>query len=131
MKIDIKVQGFTLTEALRGYVQRRLYNTLGLYADRIDRIALVLEEIQSAPQGVDYKSRIRVEMAHRPALVIEESAAYLYQAVDRAAGRAGRKLARTIHGARDPVPRDREYTLTPDYSIAPRFREWIACRGVR
>jgi ribosome-associated translation inhibitor RaiA len=129
MKIDIEVQGLTLTEALRGYVQRRLHNTLGWYADRIERIALVLEEIKGAPQGVDYKSRIRVEVARLPALVIEESGAYLYLAVDRAAGRAGRKLARTIYSARDPVPSDREYALTPELSIAPRFREWIACRS--
>jgi ribosomal subunit interface protein len=121
MKIDIEVQGFALTEHLRGYVRRKLYNRLGWYADRIERIALVLEETEESPPGLAYKSQIRLKVAHLPVLVVEECGAYLYQAVDSAAGRAGRELERTIHSARDPAPRDREYALTPEYSMPRGF----------
>jgi ribosome-associated translation inhibitor RaiA len=131
MKIDIEVQGYTLTDHSRGYVRRKLYNTLGWYADRIERITLVLEETKESPPGLAYKCQIRVKVAHLPVLVVDGCGAYLCQAIDSAAGRAGGKLARTTHSAREPAPRDREYALIPEYSIAPRFREWIACRGVR
>jgi hypothetical protein len=53
MKIDIEVQGFTLTNPLRGYVQRRLCRTLCWYTDRIERIALVLEEIKGSLLRID------------------------------------------------------------------------------
>ena len=131
MKVDIEVRGFTLTEALRGYVQRRLHNTLGWYADRIQGVALLLEEIKGSPGGLNYKSRIRLQAADLPALVIEERSAHLYLAVDRAAGRAGRRLARANHRGRDRILSDGAYGLIPDFSIAPRFREWSACRGVK
>ncbi len=120
-----------MTDHLSGYVRRKLYSRLGCYTDRIERITLVLEENKESPPGLAYKSQIRVKVAHLPVLVIEECGAYLYHAVDSAAGRAGRELARTIHSARDSVPFDCGYGFAPDYSIAPRFREWIACRGVR
>jgi len=94
MKIDIEARSFALTNPLRGYVQRRLCRTLCWYTDRIERIALVLEEVKGSRPGVAYKSRIRVKVAHLPVVVIEESGAHLCVAVDRAASRAGRKLAR-------------------------------------
>ena len=131
MKLEIDVQGLTLTEELRGYVQRRLDNTVGWHAHQIELIALVLEKEKGSSRGVDYRSRIRLELANLETIVIEESGGYLYLAVDRAVGRAGRKLAHAIYGARDLVTSDRDFAIPSEYSIAPRFQEWIACRSAR
>lgn len=125
MKVDIEVRGLTLTEELRGYVQRRLDNTLGWHADQIEQIALLLEKIEGSAQGIDYRSRIRLKLAHLETVVVEESGAYLYLAVDRAADRAGRKLARAVNGAKWPLP------IRLDSALAPRFGEWIGSRGIR
>jgi len=129
MKHEIEVRGFTLTEELRGYVQRRLDYTVGWHAHQIELIALVLEKKKGSSHGVGYRSRIRLELANLETIVIEESGDYLFLAVDRAVGRAGRKLVHTIYGARELVTSDRDFGIASEYSIAPRFQEWIASRS--
>lgn len=81
------------------------------------------EHATERPPGLACKSQTRVKMAHLPVLAAEEYGAHLYQAVDSAAGRAGRELAQPFHGARDPFPIDGAYGFAPDHGIAPRFRE--------
>ena len=127
MKIDIETRDFTLTDALRGYVERRLYLTLARFTHRIERITLVLEavleEVNGSREGLAYQCQLRVERTHQPELVIEDGGAYLYVAIDRAADRAGRRLARAIEGDKEQAP------LSNVIALAPRFREWIARRG--
>lgn len=99
--------------------------TLGRYSGRIERVAFLLEKVECLCEGLEYKSRIRVEVAPLPPFVIEDGGAYLWIAVDRVADRAGRKLARAIYGEKGPGP------FRLDYAVAPRFTEWIASRGSR
>ena len=92
MQIDIQTRGLTLTEALRGYVERRLNLTLNSFSDRIERVAVMLEDVKGSRWGLEKRSQIRVIGAHLPPLVVEDTAAYLYMAIDRTADRARHTL---------------------------------------
>lgn len=106
MQIDIQSQGFTLTEGLRDYVMKRLAYGLNHGDEAITRVSVRLSDINGPRGGEDKRCFIEVRLKTAPAVVIEDTEADLYVAIDRAAERAGRTLARRL-------ARQREFTKTP------------------
>ena len=98
MKIDIQARNFSLTDALRGHIKRRLSFALSTRGHHIQRVKVRLTDINCPRSGVDKHCHIQVALAHLPDVVIEDTEADLYVAIDRAADRAshavGRRLAR-------------------------------------
>jgi len=109
MQIDIQARNFPLTEALRVHLERRLGFALGAREDQIQRIIVRLSDINGPRGGVDKHCHIQVVLAHMPDVVIEDTEASLYTAIDRAADRAGRTVGRRL--ARQRV---RDKTRTAD-----------------
>lgn len=101
MQIDIQSRNFSLTNALRGHVERRLGFALSTRDDHILRITVRLSDINGPRGGADKCCHIQVVLPHLPDVVIEDTEADLYAAIDRAADRAGRTVGRRLTRQRD------------------------------
>jgi len=96
MQIDIQARNFSLTNALRGHVERRLGFALSSKDDHIMRIKVRLSDINGPRGGADKCCHIQVVLPHLPDVVIEDTETDLYTAIDRATDRAGRTVGRRL-----------------------------------
>jgi len=104
MHIDIRTHGFSLTPGLREHVEKRLAYALSHGADNITRLSVRLADINGPRGGDDKRCLIEARLKQAPAVVIEDVQADLYVAIDRAAERAGRSLARRLARSRHFAP---------------------------
>jgi ribosomal subunit interface protein len=103
MQFHIQSQSFALTDALRGYAERRLGLALNHARDHIHRIEVRLSDINGPRGGSDKRCQIVVTLGKFPSVVIEDTECDLYVAIDRASERIGRAVARRLehnHGHR-------------------------------
>lgn len=92
----IQARGFTVTQALGSFVRQRLNRVMKIGQDRIQRIAVRLTDVNGPKGGEDKCCQVQVVLAGQPDVVIRDTRADLYEAVDRAASRARRTLRRRI-----------------------------------
>lgn len=106
MHIDIRSQGFDLTDGLRDHAERRLNFALDWARHNIGKVVLRLTDINGPRGGQDKRCQLRIPLPRMRAVVIEETAADLYLAIDRSIDRAGRALERRLSRQREfgPVP---------------------------
>jgi len=114
MQIDMQARNFSLTKALRNHIKRRLGFALSSRDDHIQRIVVRLSDINGPRGGEDKCCHIQVVLPHLPDVVIEDTEADLYAAIDRAVDRAGRTVGRRLVRHRD---RDRSSGLNDMESI--------------
>ncbi len=96
MQINIRSRGFALTHALRDYAERRLQFALARVADRVRRVTVRLSDVNGPRGGIDKRCRIQVTLNGLADVVIEDTEADLYVAIDRAADRIGRTVVRRL-----------------------------------
>ena len=96
MQIDIQARDFPLTDALRNHAERRMRFALTCCDDHIQRVVMRLSDINGPRGGADKRCHLQVVLAGLPDVVIEDTEADLYVAIDRATDRAGRTLIRKI-----------------------------------
>ena len=101
MQIDIQARNFSLTDALRGHIKRRLGFALSTRDQHILRVFVRLSDINGPRGGEDKCCHIQVVLPHLPDVVIENTEEDLYAAIDRAADRAGRTVGRRLTRQRD------------------------------
>jgi len=101
MHIDLQSRSFELTDALDKYVRRRLGFSLAAWQDQIQRTIIRLTDINGPRGGDDKCCRIHLIMDQLNDIVIEDTRADLYMAIDRASSRAARTLSRRINRKRD------------------------------
>jgi len=106
MQIKIQTQSFSLTSALRSYVQRRLRFALTSGTDHIQRVMVRLSDINGPRGGQDKRCHIQVVLKGMPDVVINDTESDLYAAIGRAASRASRSVARRLR-RRQTVARTR------------------------
>lgn len=104
MHIDIQTHGFRLTPGLREHVEKRLAYALTHAGDSIMRLTVRLSDVNGPRGGDDKRCLIEARLKQSPAVVIEDVEADLYVAIDRAAERAGRTLARRLARQREFAP---------------------------
>jgi len=97
MQIDIQARHFTLTDALRSHAERRLRLALTCCDDHIQRIVMRLSDINGPRGGVDKHCHLQVILAGLPDVIIEDTEADMYVAINRASDRAGRTLVRRVN----------------------------------
>ncbi len=115
MQIDIQARDFHLTKALRGYIERRLAFALSARDEHIQRVRVRLSDINGPRGGADKCCHIQVVLAHLPDVVIKDTKADLYTAIDLATDRAGRTVGRRLLRQRI---RDRTSGLQAPVSLA-------------
>lgn len=100
MQIDIQARGFALTGALRGYAERRLCYALACIGNRIRKVTVRLSDINGPRGGEDKRCQVRMVLAGMPGVVVQNTEADLYAAIDRATERAGYTAARRLARSR-------------------------------
>jgi len=101
MKIDMQARHFSLTKALRNHIKRRLGFALCAGTDQIQRIKVHLSDTNGPKGAADKRCKIQLVVPRIPDIVVEDTEANLYAAIDRAANRAGRTLRRRLMRRRD------------------------------
>ncbi len=101
MRIVIQANGFVLTEALRMYTEQRVATALGWAGDRMRKLAVSLSDINGPRGGIDKRCKIQVQLGGGQEVVIEDTEADLYTAIDRATDRADRAVVRRVERMRD------------------------------
>jgi putative sigma-54 modulation protein len=101
MQIDLQARNFSLTDALRSHVKRRLDSALSTRDEHIQRVSVRLSDINGPRGGEDKRCHIQVVLPQLPDVVIEDTDEDLYSAIDRAADRAGRTVGRRLARQRD------------------------------
>ncbi len=101
MRINIQALGFDLTDALREHTQRRLRFALSWASQDVRKLTVRLSDVNGPRGGSDKRCRIRIPLPGTRGLVIEDTEADLYIAIDRAAERAERAVARRLERLRE------------------------------
>jgi len=114
MQIDIQSRGFSLTNALLGYSQRRVLFAMAYISGHVSRVVIRLSDINGPRGGADKCCHIQVALAGMPDVVVEDTEVDMYAAIDRAIDRARRTVVRkvdrqlTLHRQREPLVLDAE-----------------------
>ena len=96
MKMTILGRGITLTVAIREYAQRRLETALGRYRDTLASVQVRLADVNGPRGGIDKHCMIEVRGPALEPIIVRERYSDLYAAIDRAADRLDRTVARRL-----------------------------------
>ena len=96
MRVDIKTSGIDLTDGLREHTERRLGFALDRAHYDLNTVIVRLSDINGPRGGADKRCQIQIPLPRHGDVVIEETDADLYVAIDHAASRAGNTLARQL-----------------------------------
>ncbi len=96
MQISIRSRNFSLTDSLRNHASKRLRFALSRCSDHIRRVVMQLSDINGPRGGIDKRCQLRLVLDGMPDVIINDVEADMYTAIDRAADRAGRTLARKL-----------------------------------
>lgn len=94
MIINIKTIGFGLTPGMRHHVMNRLAVSIGRLGARIRQVIVRLSDLNGPRGGRDKQCQLLLKIDGAPPIVVRDTEEDLYIAVDRAAERASRTLAR-------------------------------------
>jgi len=104
MHIVTQARGFDLSEEVRQHVHRRLGFSIDWAHDRVNSVSVILSDINGPRGGKDKRCRIQLAIAGVADVLIDDTQADLYLAIDRAVDRAGRTLARRVARQRQRQP---------------------------
>lgn len=108
MRVTIQTNGFEMTSALRAYTEQRLATALGWAREHMRKLVVWLSDINGPRGGVDKRCKIQVKLGGGREIIIEDTEADLYAAIDRAADRADRAVVRRVERkrgfARERIP---------------------------
>ena len=100
MQLNIQARGFALTDALRNYTEKRLKFAVARDDNVVMRVHIRLADINGPRGGVDKRCQVELALAGHSNIVIEDTQADLYFAIDRACDRAMRTLNRRLERLR-------------------------------
>jgi ribosomal subunit interface protein len=101
MHLDIQTSGFSLTDSIRDYTKLRMQFALHRNDKYITRVQVRLADINGPRGGIDKRCQIDLSLAGQNDILIEDIETNLYVAIDRAADRCARTLARKLNRARE------------------------------
>lgn len=96
MKVGIQCRGFSLSSALAGHVRKRFDFLFGRGMRRLRRVDVTLSDVNGPLGGVDKRCLVKVSVDGLRPVVVEDIQPDLYTAIDRAADRASRTIARRM-----------------------------------
>jgi len=101
MRVDVRGHGVEVSEELREHVARRLQFALDRFRERVETAHVSLRDLNGSGRGgVDKECRIELVLGRSGSLAAHARRTDLHQAVDAAAGAAGRSLARELERRR-------------------------------
>ncbi len=100
MQIVIQTKGFSLTDSLKAYINRRVASALDSRDHFIQRVRVRLSDINGPRGGVDKCCQVRTELNGAPTVVIQDTSENMYAAIDAASERSGQSVGRRIEKLR-------------------------------
>ena len=94
MHIKAKTRGFTLSKALGLYVKNKLESKLGNYQAKISRAYVTLLDINGPKGGEDMQCKIQLKLDNSQAIVVQETASNMYDAINTCSTRARQVVGR-------------------------------------
>jgi len=101
MRVNIKTSGFDLTKGLRAHTEWRLKLALDWARHDLNEVTVRLSDINGPRGGNDKRCQIQIFLPHNRDVVIEDTEADLYVAIDLAVGRASQTLERQLSKQRN------------------------------
>jgi ribosomal subunit interface protein len=96
MQIFIQSTPFNMTHSLRGYVEKKIRNSLGRRSEDVQRIHVRLSDINGPNGGVDKRCHIHLKVRNMADIVIEHTRDDLYDAIGIACVKAKSSLNRRL-----------------------------------
>ncbi len=100
MEVEVRIHGTDVADAVRSYTARRLHFALGRFASRIGRIVVRISDTNGVRGGIDQSCHISAELRPSGRVVLDQTDADLFTAIDRASERVGRAFRREIQRTR-------------------------------
>lgn len=104
MRVDVRSRDIEVTTTLREHVERRLRFALGRFDGQVHRVTARLADDNGPRGGTDKRCRLDVRVRAAGSVIVDDRDPDLYAAIDRAADRIGRAVARVLqrthHGDR-------------------------------
>ena len=107
MRIDIQARDFSVTYALRSYIERRLGYAFSSYYHHIECINIRLSDINGPRGGSDKRCHLHIVLPNHADVVVKDTESDLYVAIGRSIDRARRAVARNIVRQRHKAIRSR------------------------
>ncbi len=101
MSLEIRNQNIEMSDALRTYVERRLGYALRKFTKSLRHVTIRLSDLNGPRGGIDKRCQISAEVRASRPVSLQATDADLYAAIDRAAARVERTLARCVGRARE------------------------------
>ena len=92
MQVQIVARNLELTGANRQIVERRLGFALARFRDRVQRVKVLLQDLNGPKGGMDQHCRIEVRLVPSGRIEAEATDAHAVLAVSRAIDRIGRRV---------------------------------------
>ncbi len=96
MQIDIQARHFSMTDALSKHVERKIRLSLTCCDEYILKVIIRLSDINGPRGGTDKHCHVQVVLCGLADVVIEDTEADMYVAINRAVERAGRTIIRKV-----------------------------------
>lgn len=100
MQLVIQARGLGLTGSVRQHIERRLAFALDWARFQVIKVSVRLSDLNGPRGGEDKRCQIQLTVPGKTGVVIQDTDASLYVAIDRATSRAGRILARRLQRQR-------------------------------
>jgi ribosome-associated translation inhibitor RaiA len=115
LRIHVRSRGLELPDELRTHAERRLLFALGRFGRRVQSVMLRIDDVNGPRGGADKRCHILARLVPWGDVRVEELDRDLCAAIDRAADRLDRAVAREIERRRDmrllPETRGEKETL--------------------
>ncbi len=96
MLVHINARHFDLTPALSNYVESKVRLMLGRYKNKIVKISVSLSDINGPKGGEDKCCKIIVKPESTSSIVVQETAANMYDAINSCSHRVKRTVNRSL-----------------------------------
>lgn len=103
MTIRVRGYGIDVSPELGGLVERRLSFALCRFGGRVRAVSVSLVDLNGPRRGIDKRCSMQVRLAPRGSVRVESTDSELPVAVDRAATRLARAVARALERRREGV----------------------------
>ncbi len=103
MNIEVRARGLNLTGAHRAEADRRLLFALGRFGRQVQGVILRMDDVNGPRRGSDKRFHISARLRRGETVRIEGRHEDVYGAINQAADRLGRAVARVLARRRDLI----------------------------
>ncbi|MEQ9453317.1 MAG: HPF/RaiA family ribosome-associated protein [Phycisphaeraceae bacterium] len=105
MNVHVHALNIDHSETLKNHVQNRISTALERFGKRVGKVIVRLSDLNGPRGGQDMYCQMQVDVLGCGLLIVEQTDADVYHAVDQAADRIKRNVKRAINKKRDASAR--------------------------